>query len=307
MAAIYDQIHDTLLADGSLPEDFSLPQLTAGSYKFYVGEFDGLCLYHYDPEHQPISFLKKALEQAAAGNFAEAEEGLAKAFVQDELGRPKTRMIMAYEDVQKWAGKHTDSLQTEAMEGFLAQLLLHTEDLSSLKLALVLLPVLAPAVAAGHKEELLTIGSCDEFTYYVLLLVQKLYGDEANDLIFQLAKRTHGWGRIHAVKMLEASTDAIRRWLLLEGCHNTVNPNYSALVIANKIGLAGLLEGELSAEDFAAAGYILKALAEEDPLVGLSGYEDGDGLVETYVKKAKKYSGDSGIKKLVKEIKEILE
>ncbi len=307
MASIYNQIHNALLPDGSLPDGFSLPQLTAGSYKFYSGEFDGLCLYHYDPEHRNISLLKKALEQAAAGSFEEAKENLAKAFVQDELGRPKTPMIMAYGDVQKWAGKHTSDLQTNAMADFLKDLLLAAENISSLKLALVLLPSLAPDLVAEYKGELLTIGSCDEFTYFVILLLQSVYGAEANEAIFQLAQRTHGWGRIHAVKALEPATEEIRRWLLLEGCHNTVNPNYSALVVAEKIDLAGLVTSDLTEEEFIAAGYILKALAEEDPMVGLSSYDGGDELVEKYVKKAKKYKGDSEIKKLVKNIKEAME
>lgn len=289
MTSLYKQIHDALLPSGSLPEGFSLPQLTAGSYKFYVGEFDGLCLYHYDPEHQPISFLKKALEQAAAGSFDEAKDVLAKAFVLDELGRPKTKMIMAYEDLQKWAEKHTDQFQTEAMADFLEQLLLHTEDISSLKLALVLLPLFAPAAATGHKQEWLTIGSCDEFTYYVLLLLEKISGTETNEETFQLAQRTHGWGRIHAVKLLEPATEEIRRWLLLEGCHNTVAPGYSALEVANKLDLAELLTADLTPEEFTAAEYVVKALKAEEPLVGISGYSKAKELLKNYkMQKAKR-------------------
>ncbi len=52
---------------------------------------------------------------------------------------------------------------------------------------------------------------------------------DGNDAVWEAAQHVSGWGRIHAVAQLEPGSDAIRRWLLLEGWRNNVAPDYSAL------------------------------------------------------------------------------
>ena len=45
---------------------------------------------------------------------------------------------------------------------------------------------------------------------------------DGNNEIWNLAKRVHGWGRIHAIEQLEPETNDIRRWLLTDGVRNEV-------------------------------------------------------------------------------------
>lgn len=79
--------------------------------------------------------------------------------------------------------------------------------------------------------------------------------------MWEAARHVSGWGRIHAVAQLEPSSDAIRRWLLLEGWHNDVMPEYSALTCVEKSGLAEVLHsGAQNHAEFTAAGALLPRL-----------------------------------------------
>ena len=69
------------------------------------------------------------------------------------------------------------------------------------------------------------------------------YWDNSNELIFELAKKLHGWGRIHAVKMLKPEdNDEMKEWLWLEGWKNNVMPEYSAYECYTKSGAKEIFE-----------------------------------------------------------------
>ena len=93
-----------------------------------------------------------------------------------------------------------------------------------------------------------------------------------------------GWGRIHAVAQLEPGSDAIRRWLLLEGWRNNVAPDYSALTCVEKSGLAEALHsGALDSAEFTAAGELLPYLLSEGPVAGISALENSGVFLQDYL------------------------
>jgi len=56
----------------------------------------------------------------------------------------------------------------------------------------------------------------------------------SNEEIFEIAKKVKGWGRIYSVKYLKVTNDEIKEWILEEGCHNEIDPAYTALTCAKK-------------------------------------------------------------------------
>ncbi len=64
------------------------------------------------------------------------------------------------------------------------------------------------------QEKLLTLGMYEELTLYVLAAARGWHN--GNDMIFKIAQRIDGWGKIHAAERLEPETDEIREWILLK-------------------------------------------------------------------------------------------
>ena len=122
----------------------------------------------------------------------------------------------------------------------------------------------------------------DEFTLYALFLMRRWA--DGNDAVWEAAQHVSGWGRIHAVAQLEPGSDAIRRWLLLEGWRNNVAPDYSALTCVEKSGLAEALHsGALDSAEFTAAGELLPYLLSEGPVAGISALENSGVFLQDYL------------------------
>ncbi|WP_184293557.1 hypothetical protein [Nocardiopsis algeriensis] len=114
-------------------------------------------------------------------------------------------------------------------------------DRNALKIALVLLGLCGDE---RERDLLVLLGSLDEFALYAAVALWRAVPDPEPDL-FLIARRTTGWGRIHAVKRLRGAADpAIRAWLLREGFRNGVMDSYLAHFVAVNFGLVEALTGE---------------------------------------------------------------
>jgi len=60
-------------------------------------------------------------------------------------------------------------------------------------------------------DKLLVLALYEEFTLYVIVAVLKY--PNGNDIVFRIAQKVDGWGKIHAVERLEPTSDEIREWI----------------------------------------------------------------------------------------------
>ena len=126
----------------------------------------------------------------------------------------------------------------------------------------------------------------NEFTLFCLDIIARL--ENSNEEIFEIVKKVKGWGRVHSIAYLEVTNDEIKDWLLEEGCHNEIDPAYTALTCAKKINLLELLDEEnISNKKFNDISYLITALLNEGPAFGISSLENKEMLIEKYLKKAK--------------------
>ncbi|WP_433700182.1 hypothetical protein [Nocardiopsis sp. CA-288880] len=162
----------------------------------------------------------------------------------------------------------------------------HGTHRNAVKIALALLGLCGDE---RERELLVLLGSLDEFTLYAAVALRRAVpAPEPN--LFCLARRATGWGRIHAVKRLEGTTDpAVRAWLLREGFRNGVTDEYLAHFAAVNGGLLGALtgdgtQGEVDDELLDGAGGILSAMARSEggPAEGLADYPDAFAALERY-------------------------
>jgi hypothetical protein len=132
-----------------------------------------------------------------------------------------------------------------------------------------------------------TVALHDEFTLYAALALCKLSSDPEN-ILWQLAQRVHGWGRVQVVERLDGTENpSIRAWMLRDGFRNDIMDEYLAGICAR----TGKLHDALSAIDVdralldGAAG-IIKALLCGGPADSIDDYPEGSIAIQEYLRHA---------------------
>ena len=225
LMCILDYIQENLV-DGELPRDFNLPiEWTKNSLPYADGAKDGIAVYHTYPSgmaEESLPFLDEMLRAISTEDYSIALNSLSK-FAE------KNSPIYVFHDFQEYI-VNQDRLEPEKLFDFTLGCLLNT-DIDIIKYGL-LITALFPNPMAVAKNVIMTLGLCNEFTIYAIFNI--LHWSNANDIIFMLAQKVHGWGRIHAVSYLQPENDEIKKWLLEEGIHNDILPEYTEEEVRRK-------------------------------------------------------------------------
>lgn len=283
MESIYKRIKNAMTAEGTMPEDFVLrPRLPDGR-QFADGAIDGTIRYYMGrADNTDIEMLTQALKLASKDKFEDAGNALITYFVQGIV------MLPVMDKVQEWIYAHSGELSPENLGRFAMTLLKQSSDVESVKFALAVLEVIEQEQTDELEDLLLTLAGCEELTLFCLFALGGY--DDANDIYFQLAKKLHGWGRIHAVSMLKPANEEIRDWLLREGWQNNIMPEYSAITIIKRVKLADMLQnvdGRLD-ELVNQAGNLIGYALQEEPIAGLSAYKRAGEVLQGYLACAQK-------------------
>jgi hypothetical protein len=136
--------------------------------------------------------------------------------------------------------------------------------------------VLCGLTGAGADNDVLLLGGHEEFTLFAATAVMRSAADP-DPVLFDLAHRVHGWGRIHLVeRLIESPRSEIEDWLLRGGYRNTVMDEYVAYLVAERCGLKEALHDPVVDEELLdAAGGLIVALLHGGPAQDIEGYDDG--------------------------------
>ena len=297
--SIYDRIHAAIQPSGELPASFSLQSHSPEEIAWADGAWDGVCIYHNRLETPDLTPMILVLRRGSSHVFAHAKMALSEVFPDE------SHSMLAYIDAaQNWILDHTEELDAQNLYLFARHLLFYAREKEEVKLALSLLEIVWNEKDEEVRQAVRELAASDEFTLFATFAVNNW--ENKNEEIFRMAQKAHGWGRIHAVERLEPATDEIRRWLLREGVDNDVMPEYSALTVANKIGLLEIVQtSDRNSEDFIAAGKILAALIESDggPVLGIEAYGQEEALVRAYIDKARLAMPNEEIYRVLRTIK----
>lgn len=279
--SLYEVISSAVV-DGELPQDFSLPKQSDGENEiiFADGALDGVGVYHMGhPEmsDEDKKLMSKAVKAAADGNIAKAD----KLFV--ELGE-KSRALFAIDDLQSYIIDNQEKLNAGNVYQYAVHALMASSDRECVKFGLSLLELFDTDNNDELKDVIRTVGLSDEFAIFSIFVM--LRWEDGNNEVFSLAKKIHGWGRIHAIERIEPVTEDIKRWLLLEGVHNEVMPAYSALTCWKKSGAEEILNRSLTKEEFRGIGDIIDGLLDEGPVPGISQIENAEEKIKAYLRQA---------------------
>ncbi len=163
-------------------------------------------------------------------------------------------------------------------------LITRAPDREPLKFGIALL---GPVRQPEDEPLLLALGAHDEFTLYAATALQQNQPDPAR-VLWALARRTRGWGRIHTVgrlARLPGLSPEVQEWLLREGFQNNTMPEYLAYACA----VGGCLHERLRQADsvdddlMKSTGDLLLALIQGGPAEDMDDYPQGAVAVEAWL------------------------
>lgn len=154
-------------------------------------------------------------------------------------------------------------------------------DREPVKLGIALLGLFADN---EDRDLFLTLGRHEELTLYAAVALASTL-DKPDETLWELARNVSGWGRIQTVERLAETKDPrIRRWLLSEGYKNSIMLEYTACLCARAGNLKARLAKDPPGEAvLAAAGDLIRALAEGGPAEDMEDYEDGAVVTARYL------------------------
>ena len=272
------------IADGRLSEDFSLPNPTKDGegVSFADGAYDGILLYHSEPQIEEIDDMKKFLDMIS-GDEESAEE--AAALTEEYFGKTGKRALFVIDNVLNYI-RENEEIDPDDVFSYGIDLIIDSKNYEAVKLGLCVL-----GMFANYNDALLQaikdLALCNEFTVYCIWAVKPL--DNGNDIIFEMAQKVDGWGKIHAVDALEPETDEIREWLLSDGIRNDVHCGYNAITCFNKADVHTMLENGLTQEQLTPVGRIMLFLCIKNaPTIGIRAYDDGNDIINMYLDSAER-------------------
>lgn len=283
--SLFDYI-SAAVVNGKLPEDFSLPKPVDGDDEivFADGAMDGIGIYHMYPQEMEVNdyaLMTKAIQAANKHNFDKADKLFAQL-------AETSRAISVIDKLQSYVHENKKHFKAGNLYEYALWLMLCSSNRECVKYGLALLEVFKTDNNESVKNDIRTIGLSDEFTLFAVLNMRRW--EDGNNEIFELAKKVHGWGRIHAIEKLEPATDDIKRWLLTEAVNNDVMPAYSALSCWEKSGAEQILMNHPSYEQFAGIRNIMEGLLDEGPVSGLSALENTDTVLDAFLSEAMRLS-----------------
>lgn len=158
-------------------------------------------------------------------------------------------------------------------------------------------------------KDIKTLGLHDEFTVYSSIAIANLSDNAENDL-WELAKKVDGWGKIQLVNRLSRPelSNPIKDWLIYEGYKNSIMCEYLAYTCAINGELHKKLESDkIEHKLFKSASDIIDALiAIGGPAEDITTYPFASQVIQDFIRHAKRHATNISDFNALHKIKEFL-
>lgn len=278
--SVYDNICDNII-EGKLDKNFIL-EFPASGLNMVPGAMDGMYIYHMYPEEpgeDEVEIIEQAINMASEGHYNLAR----KTF---EQLTENIRTITFSDKMLQYVIDDSSSLNSDNLCKFAYTMALLTQNAECVKVGLALLEIFDP-VMDELKEVIRRFGLYDEFTLFSIL--NMMHWKDGNQEIFDLAKKVHGWGRIHAVSRLKPETKEIRHWLLTEGTVNDISYSYSCIDCWEKSGAEKVLYASPSQDEFEGLCTLIRSLLEDGPVTGIYSIENSEDVLMKFLEISRSY------------------
>ena len=245
--------------------------------QFAAGAWDGVVSHHMggsEKKSARVDKLEQALENLLRFSTNENLNALYQEIVADSI-------YSIADEIVKRVATRIPRVQPEiaAIGRYFVK---GADKREATKFGIILLSV------AGNKSDiplLETLARNDEFALFAAVALARLV-DDPEQCLWRLARKVHGWGRIHLVERLDGTTNPqIQDWMLREGFRNSVMDNYLAELCARNGKLDEVLEQrELDRPLLDSAADLLSAILEGGPSAGIDDYEHAPQALQAYMK-----------------------
>ena len=273
--SIYELIKSNLKDDNSLSHDFC--HINHEGIGILDGSQDGKILYYDGNGYKEMpKEMITVFKDITLGNINKAIEKAENLISKEES------ILYILDMIEEYIVENKDYIYPERLYEFCKEIIKKSRNKQLIKMCLSLLEL----ICLEDNEEILniicTMGTCDEFTLYSIYALRML--ERGNDHIFELAKNTKGWGRIHAVEYVEPLLNEIKKWLLIEGYKNNVLLSHSALTCAQKSDLLERLKkNNFTNEEFECASEIIAILLQDEAIRGIKEFVNDEELLQAYL------------------------
>ena len=121
-------------------------------------------------------------------------------------------------------------------------------------------------IGENDKKIIYNLALCDEFTFFVLFYhINQL--DNKNDIIFDLIKKTNGFGKIFLMDKLKITDNKIREYIITKGVYNTSDIALMSNIIYNKLDISKFINDDMSEELYKSISIIIDNLIENDKIL----------------------------------------
>lgn len=263
MESIYRQIIDKVNQGESIAQWLPQEQLKSGSKKQIPGAWDGIMLYHMG---------KSPLDEKEV----------------EDLLRGICRKTMSQEEIEEYVERNSALALLEPLQGamlnlederslgeliyFSAKVLEESEKEEMVKFALILLGQMELGNFLELKEKIRLFARTDLFSLYALLAMKSW--ESSDEEIFGALKFLQGWGKVHAIELLDNPTEEMKNWLFLYGCSGSDLCDYCALRIYQKAQVKQKSQRTLSHEEFEALDALTYRLMVEATQPGITALEE---------------------------------
>ena len=294
MEPIFQYIDKNIQRNGKLGEDFSLDDYRTTDSKllnFVDGAEDGIMLYHIDIETDNtfVEKIMKKIIKLKENNISKVYQEIEKLYKPNKEKPIKT--LQNIDTILDNIRKNIKTLEISTILKLAITIIMKTYNIETMKLGIALFGLADISQIKEIAEMIEKLALCNEFTLYAINAIMSW--DNANEVIFMLAKKVNGWGKIHLVNRLEATNTNIREWLITDGCFNKIDFGYLAKTVADKVDLIDVLHRDnINKEQLKGINNIMEGLLEDDgPFIAIE-EENTTELFESYLEQFKKVMDD---------------
>ncbi len=276
--SIYNTICENITDAGWLPQGFLLLDKSIQHEKtaFVPGARDGLSLIRKEPHLDRIS--AKIVQYMKSESYIHIA-GLLRTY----------RTLQVIDPVIKWIQNDHEAFDAQRIIDYAYDLVFDSQELELVKFGIALLGMFDFSGEPQIIKAVIALGLYEEFTLFSIVALRNWENGNAHQ--FLIAQRVKGWGKIHAVELLDADTDEIRDWLLRFGCKNDVMNAYLGLTCAVKGNMIDALRRDnMDEELFEGISVIMDALLSDGPVAGMKDYAHAQEALQLYLQSATKHA-----------------
>ena len=283
----YEKIKANIGVDGKLPHTFSLEEKHAPNQIGYMpGAMDGIGVFHMGAGNE-----KKAVKEVVGLLKKYFKKSKDEYILKIERVLTNSRAISIIDPVLLNIRDDKKSINPSRVFDLAQQIVKTSCNIELIKIGLGLLGLFDLDGNDEMEELVSTLALYDDFTLFAVVAVANW--TNGNKIIFKIAQRVVGWGKIHAVERLEPENDEMRDWLLRDGCSNGVMDAYLGLSCAVKGDMISVLKQDtLDDNMFDGIAVIIDALLDEGPVKGISEYEHAREALMLFMSHAKRHANN---------------